>query len=101
MERSEFHLARIAETGETSQPKLSVTDGGMQSVQGEGTFVALTHEALDSSKSIEFVKDPEAGAVVLFAGELEAILSGGIISILTGVRQALPVTTSMVKPSHI
>ena len=100
MERSGFHLTKIVEAEETSQPELSVTDGGMQSVHGEGTFVALNHEALDISKSIEFVKDPGAGAVVLFAGEHEAILHS-IISRLTGVYQALPVTTSMVKPSHI
>ena len=73
---------------------------GIQSLEGEGTYVALTHEALDSSRSLKFVKSPEAGAVVLFAGKHEAMLSG-IIPRLTDVCQELPVTTSKVKPSRI
>ena len=48
-----------------------------QRLAEEGIVVALTHQTLEVQPIINSVKSPKAGAVVLFAGEREAVLHNG------------------------
>ena len=38
-------------------------------LQDEGTYVALTHDHLNAQSIMDRVRSPQAGAIVLFAGE--------------------------------
>jgi len=49
------------ETENETQTKLELT--------AEGCYVALTHDPLDVKAIMDRVRSPEAGAIVLFAGE--------------------------------
>lgn len=38
-------------------------------LQEDGTYVALTHDSLNAQSIMDRVRSPQAGAIVLFAGE--------------------------------
>jgi MoaE protein len=42
--------------------------GHRQYAMEDGVFVSLTHEPLSPTQVMDFVRSPEAGAIVLFAG---------------------------------
>lgn len=44
-------------------------DSTTQQVEGDGTFVAITHDELDAKSVMDRVRSPKCGAIVLFAGE--------------------------------
>lgn len=44
-------------------------------ISENGCYVALTHRHLQVQEIMDRVRSPEAGAIVLFAGELAASLS--------------------------
>lgn len=52
---------------------MSETQASIQHLEGEDISVALTHEPLDAREIMNQVKSPKAGAIVLFAGELDVI----------------------------
>ncbi|KAF3154559.1 hypothetical protein TWF788_006664, partial [Orbilia oligospora] len=39
---------------------------GIKSIEGQNTFVGLTYDKLDITASIDRVRSPKAGAVVVF-----------------------------------
>lgn len=43
----------------------------LQEIQEDGSYVALTHEHLDIKTTMDLVRSPKAGAIVLFAGRFE------------------------------
>ncbi|KAK6351764.1 Molybdopterin synthase catalytic subunit [Orbilia javanica] len=55
---------------------------GIKSIQGENTFVGLTYDKLDITASIDRVRSPKAGAVVVFLGTTRDNFEGKPITTL-------------------
>ncbi|KAF3308507.1 Molybdopterin synthase catalytic subunit [Orbilia oligospora] len=53
---------------EQPNPPVRAFDG-IKSIEGQNTFVGLTYDKLDITASIDRVRSPKAGAVVVFVGK--------------------------------
>ncbi|KAF3121933.1 Molybdopterin synthase catalytic subunit [Orbilia oligospora] len=65
------------------QPNLPVRAfEGIKSIEGRNTFVGLTYDKLDITASIDRVRSPKAGAVVVFVGTTRDNFEGKSVSTL-------------------
>jgi molybdopterin synthase catalytic subunit len=53
-------------------------------IQEKGCYVALTHDSLDVKAVVDRVRDPKAGAIVLFAGECGGYKLSGLMLTYSG-----------------
>lgn len=54
----------------------------LHELQEDGSYVALTHDHLNAQSMMDRVRSPQAGAIVLFAGELFSSRASGLVSYL-------------------
>ncbi|KAF3936488.1 hypothetical protein ABW19_dt0209423 [Dactylella cylindrospora] len=60
----------MAESSASASPEIPVKKAfeGIKSVEQDGTYIGLTYDKLDINASIDRVRSPKAGAVVVFIG---------------------------------